>query len=161
MPSFDVVSEVDMQEVKNALDQTRREVETRFDFRASKASAELEKDKIVVIAEDTLRLDALGQILKAKLAKRSVSLKMVTFEEPRKAGGDMLRQEVLVKQGLTDEELKRLSKMIKGEKFKVTAQIQESQLRVTGKKKDDLQEVIAFLRKGADDLELKFTNFRE
>ena len=161
MPSFDVVSEIDMQEVKNAIDQSKREIQTRFDFRGSKTELELEGDSIIIKTEDKMRLEAVAEILKSKLAKRQVSLKLVKFEEPTKAGGDMLRQEVVVKKGLTTEELKRLAKLIKDKKFKVTSQIQEQQLRVTGKKRDDLQEVIAMLRQEVQDLELLFQNFRD
>src|SRR4051812_2792509 len=109
MPSFDVVSEVDLQEVKNALDQTRREIETRYDFRNSKATVELQENVITVIADDAMRLEALNDLLKQKLAKRKVNLKSVTFKEAKKAGGDMLREEVEVKNGLTADELKRLN----------------------------------------------------
>jgi uncharacterized protein YajQ (UPF0234 family) len=161
MPSFDVVSEIDMQEVKNALDQVRREMVTRYDFKGSKASVELEENIIIILADDNVRLKSLQELLRQKLAKRNVSLKLVEFRDPKPASGDMQRQEVAVKQGLTDEELRRLTKMIKKEKFKVTVAMQGERLRVNGKKRDELQEVIAFLKKEADDLELNFTNYRD
>ena len=161
MPSFDVVSKVEMQEVLNAVDQTKREIATRYDFRTSKASLEVLEEVITVLADDKMKLTALQEILRQKLAKRGVSLRSVVFEDPQAAGGDMVRQLVKVKQGLSAEELKRLVKIIKDQKFKVTAAIQGDQLRVTGKKRDDLQEVIALLRRTVTDLELQFINFRE
>lgn len=163
MPSFDVVSKADLQEVKNAVDQTQREISTRYDFKGSKATVEFaEKEKEIVLSADSdMHLDSMQEVLKQKLAKRNVSLKSVTFEDPKKAGGDMLRQAVKVKQGLTDEEMKKLNKGIKELKMKVTSQIQGDQLRVTGKKRDDLQDTIAALKKTFPDIELQFVNFRE
>lgn len=163
MPSFDVVSEVNTQEVKNAVDQTQREIQTRFDFKDARATVELsEKDWTITLqGPDKLKMAALEEILKQKLAKRGVSLKSVTFEALLPAGGDTLRQKVLVKQGLTEEERKRVSKSIKDSKLKVTAQIQGDQVRVTGKKRDDLQTTIAHLRSSITDIDLQFTNFRE
>jgi uncharacterized protein YajQ (UPF0234 family) len=161
MPSFDVVSEVEMLQVSNAVDQTVREIGTRYDFKGAKATVEQNDALIVILADDDMKLRAIQEILRQKLAKREVSLKLVEFGDPKKAGGDMLRQEVTIKQGLKPEELKKLVKLIKGEKFKVTPQIQGEQLRVTGKKRDDLQTVISFLKTSAPELELQFTNFRE
>jgi uncharacterized protein YajQ (UPF0234 family) len=163
MPSFDVVSEVNKQEVKNAVDQTQREIQTRFDFKGANATVELtEKDGTITLqGPDKLKMAALEEILKLKLSKRGVSLKSVTFEPAQPAGGDTLRQKVLVKQGLTEDERKRVTKSIKDSKLKVTAQIQGDQVRVTGKKRDDLQTAIAHLRGAITDIDLQFTNFRE
>jgi uncharacterized protein YajQ (UPF0234 family) len=162
MPSFDVVSEVDMQEVRNAVDQVRREIGTRYDFRGSKSKIELKDEGVVeILSEDDMKLRAVQDIFRQKLAKRQISQKSVIFEPSERAGGDMQRQVVKIKQGLQDDELKKLNKMIKGQKMKVTSQIQGDQLRVTGKKRDDLQTVIGFLKENADDLELQFTNFRD
>ena len=163
MPSFDVVSEVDMQEVKNAVDQVSREIQTRYDFKDAKASVELKEKEglILVIAPDKMKLAAMQEIMRLKLSKRAVSLKSVKFEDPTPAGGDSLRQNVTVKQSLSEEERKRVTKLIKELKLKVTSQIQGDQVRVTGKKRDDLQEAIAALKSNATDLELQFTNFRE
>jgi len=163
MPSFDVVSKVNIQEVKNAVDQAQREIQTRYDFKDSNASIELnEKDFLITLAgPDKMKMAALEEILKQKLSKRGVSLKSVTFEELEPAGGDTFRQKVLVKQGLTDEERKRINKLIKDTKLKVTSQIQGDQVRITGKKKDDLQTAIAQLRTSVTDLDLQFTNFRD
>jgi len=161
MPSFDVVSTVNMQEILNAVDQTKREISTRYDFRGSETSIELSEGLITVVAPDKLKLEAVDLILKEKLAKRGISLKSVEFKDAQKAGGDTLRQEVHVKQALNTDELKRLNKELKTQKFKVSAQIQGDQLRVSGKKRDDLQEVIAFFRSSITDLELQFINFRD
>ena len=162
MPSFDVVSTVDMQEVANALDQTRREIGTRYDFKGSKCTIELKPDKqIELLTEDDMKLKAVQEILKQKLAKRGVNLKSVTFADPQPAGGDTRRQVVTVRQALTADELRRLNKLIKQGKFKVTAAMQADQLRVTGKKRDDLQAVIALLRQEVQDIDLQFVNFRD
>ena len=161
MPSFDIVSEVDLQEVANAVDQTRREITTRYDFKGSKAEVSLTDGVINILADDQLRMKSIQEILRQKLAKRNVSLRSVIFKDATPAGGDMLRQDVTVKQGLEAEELKRLNKMIKAEKFKVSSQIQGDQLRVSGKKRDILQEVISHFKQNVTDLELQFTNFRD
>lgn len=163
MPSFDVVSQVNMQEVKNAVDQASREVAQRYDFRDSNATIELKEKEgsIVMQGPDKLRMTAMEEILKQKLSKRGVSLKSVTFNEAQPAGGDTLRLTVVVKQSLNDEEKKRINKLIKETKLKVTSQIQGDQVRVTGKKRDDLQEAIAHIRASISDLDLQFTNFRE
>jgi cyclic-di-GMP-binding protein len=161
MPSFDIVSKADLQEVRNAVDQARREITTRYDFRDSKSEIDIKELLITLTADDNMKLKAVQEILKLKLAKRNVSLKCVEFKDPQPAGGDMLRQEVLVKQGLNDDELKSINKAIKAQKIKVTSQIQGEQIRVSGKKRDDLQAVIAHLRSEMKDLELQFINFRD
>jgi hypothetical protein len=163
MPSFDVVSKVNVQEVKNAVDQAQREIQTRYDFKDSNASIELnEKDCIITIAgPDKMKMTALEEILKQRLSKRGVSLKSVTFEEAQPAGGDTFRQKVVVKQGLTEEERKRINKVIKDTKLKVTSQIQGDQVRVTGKNRDDLQVAIGTIRTTVSDLDLQFVNFRD
>lgn len=163
MPSFDIVSEVNMQEVKNAVDQTQREIATRYDFKDSNATIEL-KDKegaILLHGPDKLRMAAMQEILRQKLSKRGVSQRSVTFEEPQSAGGDTLRQTVTVKQALSDDEKKRINKLIKESKLKITSQIQGDQVRVSGKKRDDLQTAMASLRASITDIDLQFTNFRE
>jgi uncharacterized protein YajQ (UPF0234 family) len=163
MPSFDVVSEVNKQEVKNAVDQTQREIQTRYDFKDASATVELnEKEGTISLqGPDKLRMGAMEEILRQKLSKRGVSLKSVTFDTPQPAGGDTLRQKVTIKQGLSEEERKRITKMIKETKLKVTAQIQGDQVRVSGKKRDDLQVAIAQIKSSITDLDLQFTNFRE
>ncbi len=161
MPSFDVVSTVDMQEITNAVDQTRRELTTRFDFKGSKWEVNLQKDQVELLAQDDMRLKAIQEIFRQKLAKRGISLKSVKFKDAEKAAGDTLRQIVEIRQALNSDELRTLNKLIKQEKFKVTAAIQGDQLRVTGKKRDELQEVIGFLKKNVQDIDLQFVNFRE
>jgi uncharacterized protein YajQ (UPF0234 family) len=163
MPSFDVCSEVNLQEVKNAVDQVDREVSTRYDFKGTKSEVKLDEKAMTVtlMADDKLRLAALQDLLRQKLTKRGVSLKSVTFNDPAPAGGDMIRQVVAIKQGLTDVELKSVTKAVKESKLKVTSQIQGNQVRVIGKKRDDLQSAIAFLRTKIDSIDLQFTNFRE
>jgi uncharacterized protein YajQ (UPF0234 family) len=161
MPSFDVVSEVDRQEIVNAVDQVKREMLTRYDFKGAKANITLEEFEITIEADDDMKLNAIQDILRQKLAKRQVSLKLLEFGDPKPAGGDMIRQVVTVKNGLKDEELKELTKMVKSSKIKVQPQIQGEQLRVTGKKRDELQATIAYLKEHAANLELQFTNFRD
>ena len=161
MPSFDVVSEVDPQEVRNAVDQVQREMQQRYDFKGSKASIKLESLEITIEADDDMHMKAVQEILRTKLAKRKVSLKLLEFGDPKPAGGDMIRLVIKVKDGLKDEELKKLTKMVKSTKVKVQPQIQGAQLRVSGKKRDDLQEIMAHLKENASELELQFTNFRD
>jgi uncharacterized protein YajQ (UPF0234 family) len=163
MPSFDVVSKVDVQEVKNAVDQTQRETQTRYDFKDANATVEFnEKESVIHLhGPDKMCMSALVEILKQKLSKRKVSLQSVTFEDPVPAGGDTLRQKVVVKQGLTDDERKRINRFIKDTKLKVTSQIQGDQVRVTGKSRDDLQTAIAQMRAKITDIDLQFINFRD
>lgn len=161
MPSFDIVSEVDIQEVRNAVDQVQREISTRYDFKGTKVTVELVDELIKVHADDSMRLKSVQTLLMEKLAKRKVSLKSVEFKDPTPAGGDTIRQEVIIKQGLSDEDLKKINKKIKDQKLKVNTQIQGNQLRVMGKKRDDLQSVIQFLRGDVTDIDLQFNNFRD
>ena len=161
MPSFDVISEVDKQEVLNAVDQVQREMRTRYDFKGSKSTIVLQALEITIEAEDDLRLKSILELLKTKLAKRKVSLKLLEFKDAKPIGGDMIQQIIIIKDGFKDEELKRLVKVVKQMKRKVQPQIQGAQLRVSGKKRDDLQNVMAYLKETAVDLELQFTNFRD
>lgn len=161
MPSFDVVSEVDQQEIRNAVDQSQRELKTRFDFRGSKSSVDVKDQDIQIIADDDMKLSAVQDILKQKLSKRGISLKSVEFTDPEKAGGDLLKQLIKVRQGLKDEELRKMVKAIKGKKMKVTSAMQGDKLRVTGKKRDDLQNIIEFLKQEVSDIDLQFINFRD
>jgi uncharacterized protein YajQ (UPF0234 family) len=163
MPSFDVVSKVDMQEVKNAVDQVHREVSARYDLKDTGIEVELKEKEgqIIIKAPDKMKLGAALDVSKQKLSKRGVSLKSVTIEDPQPAGGDFLRQVVLVKQALTEDERKKINKLIKDLKLKVTSQIQGDQVRVTGKNRDDLQTAIASLRNQLTDLDLQFINFRD
>lgn len=162
MPSFDIVSEVDMQEVDNAVNQAIKEIETRFDFRGSNSSIEFDKkdQKIKIIADDDMKLRSIQQILEQKMARRSIDLRSLDYGKEEDAGGQRIRQTVTLKNGLEKEAAKRITKLIKDSKLKVQAQIQDQQIRVTGKKIDDLQAVIATLKKEELGLPLQFVNMR-
>lgn len=160
MPSFDICSEIDLQEVRNAVDQANREIGTRFDFKGVKASFELADGKILMTAEQEFQLQQMMDILRQKLVKRSVDLKALNPRDPV-ASLNAARQEIGLKQGVDSETAKRMVKEIKAGKLKVQAQIQGDQVRVTGKKRDDLQETIALLRAGDWGLPIQFTNFRD
>lgn len=160
MPSFDIVSEIDLQEVRNAVDQANRETSTRFDFKGVKASFELVDGKILMAAEQEFQLNQMMDILRQKLVKRSVDLKALDPKDPVTTL-NAARQELLLKQGVDTETAKSMVKRIKGSKLKVQAQIQGDQVRVTGKNRDDLQEAIALLRGEDWGLPIKFSNFRD
>ncbi len=160
--SFDVVSRVDMQEVKNALDQTMKEVRQRFDFKGSKTDLTLkEKEKeLVVLSDDEYKLKAVLDILKGKFVKRGVSLRALTYGKMEEALGGTVRQVITIQSGLADDKAKAISKEIRDGKFKVQAQIQGDQMRVQGKSKDELQAVIAFLKQKDFGIDLQFVNYR-
>lgn len=160
MPSFDIVSKVDMQEVDNAVNQTVKEVEQRFDFKGTHNEITLEKDSILILAADDYKLQAIVDILKGKLVRRGLSPKCLDFGKKEPASHMAVRQRIAIVQGISKEKGKDLVKLIKDSKLKVQAQIMDDQVRVSGKKIDDLQEVIQLL-KGADlDIELQFVNMR-
>lgn len=161
MASFDIVSKVDMQEVDNAVNQSKKEIETRYDFRNSKSSISLSKNSIEIIADDEFKLNSVLEILKAKMIKRNVSLKSLTPGKIEKASGDTVRQRFEIKQGLTQDEMKELNKKIKETGLKVQTQIMGEELRVTGKKIDDLQTVIAHLKSIDFKVPLQFVNYRQ
>ncbi len=160
MPSFDVVSEVDLQEVRNAVDQANREVGTRFDFKGIKASFELAGDVIKLASERDFQLRQMMDILRQKLVKRGVDIGSLDLKDPT-TSLSAARQEVGLKQGIDTETAKSMIKALKAAKLKVQAQIQGEQLRVSGKNRDDLQEAIAHLREGDWGLPLKYINFRD
>ncbi|MCP4996302.1 MAG: YajQ family cyclic di-GMP-binding protein [Gammaproteobacteria bacterium] len=160
MPSFDIVSEVDLQEVRNAVDQANREVGTRFDFKGVDAKFEQNDSEIKLTAEQEFQLNQMMDILRQKLVKRKVDIASMDIQEPETTL-NAARQLVIIKQGIDIDTAKKMVKSIKGSKFKVQAQIQGEQVRVTGKKRDDLQQVIAFLREAELDLPLQFNNFRD
>ena len=162
MPSFDVVSELDMQEVRNAVEQTAREISQRFDFKGTDSSIELKEKTIEIHTESEPRLQALRQVLEAKMVKRQVSLKALDYGSVEEASKGTVRQTVTLRSGISDEKARTVGKLIKGlGKKGVQHQIQGDQLRVTGKKRDDLQAVIAALKDEDFDLPLQFTNFRD
>jgi uncharacterized protein YajQ (UPF0234 family) len=160
--SFDVVSRVDMQEVKNALDQTMKEVRQRFDFKGSKTDLTLkEKEKeLVVLSDDEYKLKAVLDILKGKFVKRGVSLRALTYGKMEEALGGTVRQVITIQSGLADDKARAISKEIRDGKFKVQAQIQSDQIRVQSKSKDELQAVIAFLKQKDFGIDLQFVNYR-
>lgn len=160
MPSFDVVSEVDLQEVRNAVDQANREIGTRFDFKGVDAKFEQKDADITLHAEVEFQLQQMMDILEKKLVKRDVDIAAMDVKEPE-TSLNAARQHVLIKQGIDSDTAKKIVKEIKGSKIKVQAQIQGEQVRVTGKKRDDLQQIIAMLRKADYGLPLQFTNFRD
>ena len=162
MPSFDVVSEVDMQEVRNAVDQAAREIANRFDFKNTNSSVELGEDEIKMASVSEDRLIALRQVLEEKFAKRKVSMKVLDYSEIEQASGNTVRQSASLVQGISAEKAKELNKAIKGLGIKgIQSSTQGDQLRVSGKKRDALQEVIAALKGGDYGLPLQLNNFRD
>jgi len=163
MPSFDVVSRVDLQEMDNAVNMAKKEVATRFDFRGSKTEIELvKKDALIrILTEDDMKLRALRDMLITKAVKRGIDTKVFDFGEAERAGGDMLRQEVHIANGIEIETARKVVKLIKDAKLKVQASIQGDEVRVTGKKRDDLQEVIALLKESDIDIPLQYINMRD
>jgi uncharacterized protein YajQ (UPF0234 family) len=162
MPSFDVVSEIDKQEIDNAINHARKELSTRFDFKNSTAAVELVKDDLIKLtAEDGSKLKGLFDIVIAKLAKRGVDLRNIDRKDPAISSIGNASQELHVKQGLDGEKAKEIIKAIKAQDFKVQSTLQDRQIRVTGKKRDDLQEVIQFLRTQEFEVALGFKNFRD
>ncbi len=160
MPSFDIVSEVDLQEVRNAVDQANRVIDTRFDFKGVNACFEHNENEIKLEAEQEFQLQQMLDILREKLAKRGVDVKALDVKEPQ-TSLNAARQQVLVQQGIESDVAKKIVKEIKNAKLKVQAQIQGDQVRVTGKKRDDLQKVIAMLKEKDYGLPLQFKNFRD
>ncbi|MEK7259657.1 MAG: YajQ family cyclic di-GMP-binding protein [Pseudomonadota bacterium] len=160
MPSFDIVSEVDMPEVNNALDQARREVGTRFDFKGVDATFEIKDKEITLTAESDFQLEQMLDILKGKMVKRNVDVKSLEIGEPKQSGKQAL-QVVTIQQGIEADVARKLVKIIKESKCKVQAAIQGDKLRVTGKKRDDLQECIALVRESNLEVPVQFNNFRD
>jgi uncharacterized protein YajQ (UPF0234 family) len=161
MPSFDIVSEVDRQEVDNALNQARKELATRFDFKNTTAEILAEKDKITLTAEDAARLRGLREIVIGKLSKRGIDLRNIEQDEPAISSVGHARQELKILQGLEGNKAKEIIQAIKSQGFKVQSQLQDQQIRVTGKKKDDLQAVIQFIRARDFGVATNFKNFRD
>ena len=163
MPSFDIVSEVDKQELDNAINQARKELATRFDFKGSQAAIELnlKDNKIELSAEDANRLRSLHEIVVSKIAKRNVDLRNIERKDPVISPLGHATQEFKIQQGLEGEKAKEITKAIKAAEFKVQCTLQDRQIRVTGKKRDDLQAVIAFCRGKDFEVTLDFKNFRD
>jgi hypothetical protein len=160
--SLDIVSGVEMPEVANAVDQSMKEIGQRYDFRGSVSKIELnqKEKKIIVVSDDGFKLKSVLDVLQGKLVKRGVALQNLVYGKEEKAAGGTVRQEITLQQGIPQDKAKEIVKKIKNLKLKVQAQIQGDQVRVSGKKKDDLQSVMAALRQDDFGLELKFTNYR-
>jgi cyclic-di-GMP-binding protein len=158
--SFDVVSRVDHQELDNALNQTRKEIENRFDFKNSKTSIEFDGKKITLISDDELKMSNVVDVLRSKAVRRGVDVKAFEFGAIEPAAGGTVRQIVTLRSGIPKEQSKALMEQIKALRLKVTAQYQDEQIRVTGKNKDDLQKVIAALRSMDFERPLQFVNYR-
>lgn len=162
MPSFDVVSEIDEQEVRNAVDQARREVSTRFDFKNTGSEVELGKEGLTLRSGTEDRLRALRQVVEEKFVRRKLSLKVLDWGRVEEAAGQTVRQVAQLRAGISSDAARDLNKRIKGLGLKgVSSQTQSDSVRVTGKKRDDLQAVIAALREADLDLPLQFKNFRD
>ncbi|GLQ06391.1 YajQ family cyclic di-GMP-binding protein [Sneathiella chinensis] len=161
MPSFDIVSKTDLNEVENALNNVRREVETRYDFKGSNCSIERADNVLTIFADDDLKLRQMHELLQGHLTRRGVDAGVLDYKNPERAAGQSVRQQVVVREGIEKELAKKLVKDIKGSKIKVQVAIQGDELRVTGKKRDDLQEVIAFCKELKTDMPLQYVNFRD
>lgn len=161
MPSFDIVSETDMAEVDNALQMMSREIGQRYDFKGSKSTIERDKEVLTLLADDDYKLGAMHDLLKVHLTRRKVDTQALDFKEKEAASGGMVRQKVVVKQGIDQETAKKITKEIKASKMKVQASIQGDTVRITGKKRDDLQEAIAMVKGLKIELPLQYSNFRD
>ncbi|WP_342435844.1 YajQ family cyclic di-GMP-binding protein [Paenibacillus sp. FSL L8-0436] len=158
--SFDIVSKMDMQELTNAVHQTEKEIDNRFDFKNSKSSLKLEKDALIIASEDEYKLGAVIDILQSKMVKRGITLKNLDFGKVEPASLGTVRQRLGLKQGIDQENAKKINILIRDSKLKVKSQIQGDQIRVTGKSRDDLQQIIQILRKADLPLDLQFNNLK-
>jgi cyclic-di-GMP-binding protein len=158
--SFDIVSTVDLQEVKNAISQALKEIGTRYDLKASKSDIELAGEELVLTSVDEFKLKAVKDVLESKLVKRNVPLKALEYKEVEKALGATVRQKVGMQKGIPTEKAREIVKIIKGTKLKVQAAIQGDQLRVSGKNRDDLQAVMRVLKETDLGIDMQFTNYR-
>ena len=158
--SFDIACKVDMQEVTNALDQARREIETRYDLKGTKNEVKLEKTDITLTSPDEMKLKAVVDILQSKLHRRGVPLKALDYGPVEPAAGGTLRQKIAIQQGIPIEKAREIVRLIKDSKVRVQAAIQENQVRVSGKNRDDLQKIIALVKEHEFGIALQFTNYR-
>lgn len=161
MPSFDVVCEANMVEVKNAVDQASKEIATRFDFKGTDARVEQKERELTLHADSEFQVNQVRDVLTGKLVKRQVDVRFLDIGKVEKAGGDKVRQVVKIRNGIESDDAKKIVRVIKDSKMKVQASIQGDAVRVTGAKRDDLQAAIALLRKEVADLPLEFNNFRD
>ena len=160
MPSFDIVSEIDMHELTNAVDQANRELTTRYDFRGVDANFEHKDESIIMTADQDFQLRQMVEMIQGKMVKRGIDIKCMEVKD-HYASGKQVKQEAVVRQGLDKEISKKITKLIKESKVKVQAAIQGEKVRVTGKKRDDLQGTMALLREAELDMPLQFDNFRD
>ncbi len=161
MPSFDTVCEADMVKVKNGVENSAKEIATRFDFKGTSASIEIKDKEITVIGDADFQIEQILDVLRNKLSKQSVDVRFLDIGELQKIGGDKVKKLVKVRNGIESELAKKIQRLIKDSKLKVQASIQEDKVRVTGTKRDDLQAAIALLRKEVTDVPLDFNNFRD
>lgn len=161
MPTFDIVSKTEMPEVDNAVANAMREISTRYDFKGSQSTIGFENDEISLFADDDMKLRQLHEVLQGNLSKRGVDIGVLDYQTPEQAAGQSVRQKVVIKQGIDKELAKKIVKDIKGKKLKVQVAIQGDELRVTGKKRDDLQGVIAFCKGLKLEQPLQYVNFRD
>ena len=161
MPSFDIVSQVDKQEVKNAVEQTNKEVSNRFDFKGSDARVEQSELQLTVFADDEFKLGQVLDVLRGRMTKRNVDVRCLELGAVEKISGDKVKRAVTVKTGIAQDKGKSIVKLLKDSKLKVQASIQGDALRVSGGKKDDLQAAIQMVRSSVTDLPLQFINFRD
>lgn len=161
MPSFDTVCEANLVEVKNAVENTAKEIATRFDFKGTSAAIELKDKEITLFGDADFQLTQVEDILRGKLTKRNVDVRFLDKGDVQKIGGDKVKQVVKVRNGIESEQSKKIQKLIKESKLKVQASIQGDAVRVTGAKRDDLQAAMALIRKDIADVPLSFNNFRD
>ena len=161
MPSFDVVSQVDPQEVDNAINQTRKEIVQRYDFKGTKTSIDVDKESIHIVSDDDFKVKAVVDVLQSKFVRRGISLKALVYGKIEPAAGGLAKQTITVQQGIDADSARQIVKLVKDTKLKVQTQIQGDQVRISGKKRDDLQSVIQLLKAQDLDLPLQFINFRE
>ena len=161
MPSFDIVSKTDLTEVDNAINGVRREIDTRFDFKGSKCTVERKEELITLLADDDMKLKQMQELMKGYVTRRKLDAGALEFKDPERASGNAVRQEVVIKQGIDQKLAKEIVKAIKDNKLKVQAAIQGDELRISGKKRDDLQEAIALVRGLKIEQPLQYVNFRD
>ena len=161
MPSFDIVCEANMVEVKNALEQANKEISTRFDFKGSDARVEQKERELTAYADDDFKLSQVRDVLIGKMSKRNVDVRFLDIGKVEKIGGDKVKQLIKVRNGIESDMAKKIVKMLKDSKLKVQASIQGEEVRVSGAKRDDLQAAIALVRKDATEVPLNFQNFRD
>jgi uncharacterized protein YajQ (UPF0234 family) len=161
MPSFDIVSDVNQVELKNAIDQTNKEITNRFDFKGSDARVELVDKALTVFADDDFKIAQVYDVLIGKMTKRNVDVRALQRAKSEKIGGDKMKQVITVKVGVDQELGKRIQRMVKDSKLKVQASIQGDVVRISGAKRDDLQQVITMMKKNVTDYPLQFANFRD